>query len=300
MASDKRHHHEDLAGSQLRDLVADQVAQKLNEVATKVEQKYNKKLENAERRSQRANRRLEVLEQASARVAELDFWTRSEPGARKPRFTREDIAAAALRIADAEGFEAVSMRRIATELGAGTMTLYHYVKTKDELLALLFDAIMGEVVVPVEEPLPTDWREALTIIATRSRDAFRRHPWVIDVTDEPPLGPNSVRHFDQSLAAVASLPVGLAEKADIINAVDEYVFGYCLSARDEEQPITTQIVDYVSTLIETGEYPELAALAREPGLSAAWRAVDEARNDPTRFERNLQRFLDGIERSLSR
>ena len=53
-----------------------------------------------------------------------------------------------MRIADAEGFDAVSMRRIAAELDAGTMTLYHYVRTKDELLTLVIDAVMGEVVVP--------------------------------------------------------------------------------------------------------------------------------------------------------
>ena len=65
-----------------------------------------------------------------------------------------------MRIADAEGFDAVSMRRIATELDAGTMTLYHYVRTKDELLTLVIDAVMGEVVIPDDEPMPDDWRAA--------------------------------------------------------------------------------------------------------------------------------------------
>ena len=62
------------------------------------------------------------------------MWTRADRGSRKPRFNRDDIAAAAIRIADTEGFEAVSMRRLAAELDAGTMSLYHYVRTKDELL----------------------------------------------------------------------------------------------------------------------------------------------------------------------
>ena len=57
----------------------------------------------------------------------LDLWTRMEPGSRRPRFTREEIAGAAVHIADTEGIDALSMRRLATELGAGTMTLYHYV-----------------------------------------------------------------------------------------------------------------------------------------------------------------------------
>ena len=90
------------------------------------------------------------------------MWTRQVPSPRKPRFTREELAAAAIRIADAEGFAAVSMRRIAADLDSGTMTLYHYVKTKDELLSLVVDEVMGEVVVPDAVPFPTDWRDAMT------------------------------------------------------------------------------------------------------------------------------------------
>src|SRR5690242_11749769 len=106
------------------------------------------------------------------------IWTRPEPGARRPKFTREQIAAAALAIADTEGFAAVSMRRIAGELGAGTMTLYYYVRTKDELIALMDDAIMAEVLIPTEA-FPTHWYDALTAIALRTWDVLVRHPWVL-------------------------------------------------------------------------------------------------------------------------
>ena len=96
------------------------------------------------------------------------------------------------------------MRQIAAELGAGTMTLYHYVRTKDELLALVNDAVMGELIVPDGE-LPTDWRAAITLIAHRSRDVLQRHPWTLDIRDDPAPGPNGVRHFDQSMQAVIPL-----------------------------------------------------------------------------------------------
>src|SRR4029453_12428834 len=79
------------------------------------------------------------------------------------RFSRRELAQTAIRLVDAEGLDALSMRRLAAELGAGTMTLYHYVRTKDELLTLIFDEVMKEVV--VHEELPTDWREAITLIA---------------------------------------------------------------------------------------------------------------------------------------
>src|ERR1700749_1700255 len=97
------------------------------------------------------------MSSADADQPSQPIWVRPAPGQRKPTLSRERIAATALQIADAEGFEAVSMRRIASELGAGTMTLYHYVKTKDELIALVGDTIMGELVIGADE-LPDGWR----------------------------------------------------------------------------------------------------------------------------------------------
>ena len=184
--------------------------------------------------SERAHQTLDSLDRLAAHLDALDVWTRAEPATRKPRFTRDDIAAAAIRIADAEGLDAVSMRRIATDLDAGTMTLYHYVRTKDELLTLVSDAVMGEVALPADVELPADWRAAITLIANRSRDALLRHPWMLDIHDDPPIGPNSVRHFDQSYGAVASLPVSLGERMEIILAVDEYVFGHCMHERNND------------------------------------------------------------------
>jgi AcrR family transcriptional regulator len=86
---------------------------------------------------------------------------------RPPRFTRERLAQVAFEIADREGFGAVSMRRVAQELGAGTMTLYGYVRTKDELVALMDDHLMGELLVS-EDELARPWREALTAVLRRT------------------------------------------------------------------------------------------------------------------------------------
>jgi AcrR family transcriptional regulator len=184
------------------------------------------------------------------------------------------------------------------------MTLYHYVRTKDELLTVVMDEVMSEVVVPADEPIPTDWREALTLIAGRSRAAMERHPWILDINDDPPIGPNSVRHFDQSLQAVANLDAPLADKLDIVGLVDEYVFGYCLAKRNsvhaDESTDEDDMVSYVSVLIETGAYPQLAALAGEAGLQAVWKDVQDAERDEGRFERNLARILDGVAADLAR
>src|SRR5207342_3591564 len=146
----------------------------------------------------------------AAHLDAVDVWIRAEPGSRRPRLSREQIAAVAVRIADAEGIEAVSMRRIAADLDAGTMTLYHYVRTKDELLTLVTDAVMGELVLPADQLPADDWVTAITAIARSSRLALGRHPWVFDSVDGPAVGPYGVRHPRRSLQSMASLPGTLA------------------------------------------------------------------------------------------
>jgi AcrR family transcriptional regulator len=281
------------AGEALRQLVVDAATEKIALKAAR----------QAERVKAKAARHVEALDRLAAHLEAIEVWTRMEPGRRQPRFNREEIAATAVWIADNEGFDALSMRRIAAELGAGTMTLYHYVRTKDELLALVMDAVMGEVVLPTGESLPDDWREAMTTIAHRSREALRRHPWVLDIADDPAVGPNSVRHFDQSLRALAALDVDLATKLDIISVVDEYVFGYCFQQRTAFQADAAaddeQVLTYVSDLVAGGGYPELERLLASEGASVVWAQVLAHLHDPDRFQRNLARVLDGIERDLS-
>ncbi|MCU1457232.1 MAG: putative tetR-family regulatory protein [Actinomycetia bacterium] len=291
----------------------DRVAAKMAEQAARHEVRAAKAMEKAatldrftERHARTASKaaaKAEVLARVAEGLGTLDLWTRTEPAARRPRLNREAIAATAARIADTEGFDALSMRRLAAELDAGTMTLYHYVRTKDELLALVVDFVMGELLYPPDEPMPSDWREALTGIAGRTRAALERHPWIIDITDDPPLGPNSVRHFDQTMQAVASLDLPPADRFDIVTAVDEYVFGYCLHHRNFESSSTEiarggEMIAYVNGLVETGDYPQLALLAEQYGLEEAWRQIAEHLANPDRFDRNLRRLLDGIEADL--
>ncbi len=287
--------------------VADVVADKINAKAVKINEKaakINAKAAQHERVAAKAAFKAEVLQRAAEHVQALELWTRPGPRTRRPRFTREEIAATAIRIADAEGFAAVSMRRLAAELDAGTMTLYHYVRTKDELLTLLTDAVMGEVVVPDHHQFPAHWRDAITLVAQRTRAALQRHPWILDITDDPPIGPNSVRHFDQSLQTVSSLDLPLEAKFDIVLGVDEYVFGYCLHDRNNLQPESSatdrDMMKYVEHLVTTGDYPQIAALVEEFGLEPAWEKIGAQHRDPDRFVRNLDRFLDGIEAGLEK
>ena len=241
--------------------------------------------------------------------ASQPIWTRPEPGARRPRFSREQIAAAALAIADAEGFDAVSIRRIATALGAGTMSLYRYISAKSDLVALMDDAIMGESLIPDGE-LPADWREGLAMIARYTRAALLRHPWAVQalqgggaVGQDGAFGPNGIRHFEQSLAAVADAPLDTAAKLDLITLVDDYVFGHVLRAGEQQarsaggdQEHAAEIAGYIQRQIATGQFPHLERLTHDP---AAQTLADPGRLDE-RFERGLSALLDGAAADAAR
>jgi len=231
------------------------------------------------------------------------IWAREEPGSRRAAYSRDAIAEAALKVADAEGFEALSMRRVAQELGAGTMTLYHYVRNKDELITLMSDRVMGELLIPDDE-VPENWREAITEIANRTRNVFRNHPWSIDNMQGGDGGPNGMKHFEQSMAAVSGTGLPPMKKLEIVSLVDDYVFGYVLREMeiaqwgDSGEKWTEETIEYFESLIATGKYPEIASLfgdgTREEGLARAREMV----NAGDRFDRGLSLLLDGIEASL--
>jgi AcrR family transcriptional regulator len=287
----------------------DKVVEKLDAKAEKLDRvaaKMTKKADKLDRVAKKTAAKAEVLDRIGEGLGRFDLWTRAEPTPRRPRFTRDDITAAAVRIADAEGFDALSMRKLATELDAGTMTLYHYVHTKDELLTLAVDAVMSEVVLGPDDTMPTHWRDALVMLAERSRASIIRHQWILDLIDDPGIGPNSVRHFDETLEAVASLDIDLVEKLDITSLVDQYVFGWCAFEREAQNAaavytgVDRAMLDYVSRLVDTGDYPQLAALRDEYGLEDAWGRIQAHHRDSNRFRRNLEILLDGIEANLER
>lgn len=230
------------------------------------------------------------------------IWLREEPNSRRPSHTRAEIAAAALEIADAEGFDAVSMRRVAQRLGAGTMTLYHYVRNKDELITLMFDAVMAELLIP-EQELSGGWRHAVARIAIGSREAFRRHRWALDRLGDGRPGPNGLRHFEQSLRAVADLDISAAERFEVIGQIDDYVFGFALREAQEleehERGWPPHLVEFFQSQLDSGDYP----LIREFLGADADEGIDRViafLNREGRFERGLEKLLDGIEAGIGR
>jgi AcrR family transcriptional regulator len=143
------------------------------------------------------------------------------PG-RPAGLTRERILGTAIALADADGLGAVSIRRIAAELKARPMSLYAHIGSKDELLALMHDRVLGEALLG---DVPGDWQEALRAIARRTREVTLRHPWII-ADHLPRLGPSMLRHLEESAAAVAGLDADDAGKRALLIAVDTYTIGH--------------------------------------------------------------------------
>ena len=199
---------------------------------------------------------------------------------------KDEIVAAALRIADRDGFDAVSMRRIATELGVGTMTLYTYVPNRDALLFEMGERLGLQLLVPAGE-LSADWREALRQIARRSYDLWLKHPWIVQLAGvDARIGPAFARHIDQSLQAVAGLDADPATRQQVIRAVDAYVAGCVLDALDDP-PDTPRF------------RTDLRDLAEREGLAHIRRALDEDGLDRAPdFERGLDWLIAGIEASI--
>jgi AcrR family transcriptional regulator len=235
-------------------------------------------------------------------VSSAPIWTRPAPSARQPRLTREQIAQVALAIADAEGFDAVSMRRVAAELGAGTMTLYYYVKTKDDLITLMDDAIMAEILMPADR-LPRGWRAGLAAIARVTRDVYLRHAWALHALKGARVGPNGMRHVEQSLAVVADLPGDSRTKLRILSVIDDYVFGHVLRIGEirslpPDPKVLRLVADFVQSQLATGDYPHMKAMFGAHDVTAVFSQIVRWMTDDTRFEAGLTAMLDGVERQI--
>lgn len=239
------------------------------------------------------------------------IWLRPEPNERQPRFSREQITDTAIQVADAEGFGAVTMKRVATELGAGTMTLYYYVRTKADLVALMQDTILADLLIPDDE-LPSDWREAVTVIARRTRDALLAHPWSIALLNDAQFGPNAMRHIEQSLAALDPLDLDMSAKLSLWGIVDDYVFGSALhtietrtrTAEGQHNPqLLADALAFGQQQLATGQFPRLTALyeqqqsgADDPTPRDSNEMSTRTTADPlaSQFEHGLVALLDGL------
>lgn len=217
-----------------------------------------------------------------------------------PSLTTATVVATAIAMADAEGIEAISMRRIAAELGTATMSLYRHVESKDGLVLLMIDAVLGEESFP--EP-SADWRADLEVSARLQWASFQRHPWLAGVMSisRPQLVPNGFRYTEWCLRALA--PLGLSMETMMYISV--IVFSHVKSlatdiAFEAEQRQDTGLTadEYMTT--RSTDIAEMVSPTDLPLLASLVRSDDFDLDLDALFEFGLQRLLDGIESWLPR
>ncbi|MFI6299072.1 TetR/AcrR family transcriptional regulator [Nonomuraea sp. NPDC050790] len=230
----------------------------------------------------------------------VNIWMRPERPARgpKPAYSRDRIAEAAVRIADAEGLEAATMRRIAAEIGAGAMSLYRYVPSRDDLIMIVADRLQGEIDV---EGMPSgDWRSDLTRYALELRAMWHRHPWIATVNRAlNSYGPNQVRLIERVMGALDPY-LSIDENLGLMAILSGYVEGSAraeVSAAEElrrsglsEQEWLARSTPRVRQLAESGEYPIFTKIVTEA------RQHELSRDD--RFRYGLERVLDCVAAAL--
>jgi AcrR family transcriptional regulator len=234
------------------------------------------------------------------------LWRRSIPArkaaGRPPRLSVDLVVTTGIRIADADGLEAASMTRVAAELSVATMTLYTYVPSRDDLVELMVDEVLGERRLDAEPPAP--FRERVRCYADRTFAMYRAHPWLARVSQiRPPIGPGMLAEREYMLATVAGLGLPTGQ----VNAAALAVGGYITAAaRQEAEERLVSRATGMTTGDWWGQRGELWEkwfdVEAHPAMTELWnaggfdRGADEQAQDA--YEYGLGLLLDGIERSV--
>lgn len=229
------------------------------------------------------------------------LWGRQEPGRRGPkqRLSTAEVVEAAIALADSEGVQALSMRKVAQAVGVSPMSLYTYVPSKAELLDLMFDRVLGDAADP-DDTVAT-WREKLAFMARERWGLSERHPWLLDLAmHRPPLGPNMMRKAMAMLGALANMGLAPEETGLAADVLQDYITGALRSAREARE------AEALSGLSDAQWFAIVWPVLEkhlDPQHFQTVSRMSEARRERTRspdqraarFEFGLERVLDGLE-----
>lgn len=229
------------------------------------------------------------------------LWGRQEAPRRGPkaRVTVADLVSAAIAIADAEGIEAVSTRRVAEAVGISAMSFYTHIPDKAVLIDLMLDAAAaGPPDAELPEFSPDQWRENVEFVAQALRDYYLRHPWTLQVsTHRPVLGPNTMRSYEAILRAFDGLGLDEVEMDMSVTLVANYVHGAVRDvARASQVKQQTGMSDdewwySIAPFLETLDFSPYSVASRVGPVVGELYGL----GDPERaFTFGLERLLDGI------
>jgi AcrR family transcriptional regulator len=186
------------------------------------------------------------------------IWLRPERSAvgRPAQWSRAEITQVALRVADAEGLDAVSMRHVAAELGTGAASLYRYIETREDLLDLMTDATGAEY-----EPTPPtgDWLADLIAFGEQARFIFRRHRWLAGLTmTRPVIGPNGTALIEHFLTLLQGHPAAIGTKMEAFGMLNGITAAFALQEQ-ADQGLQARNLAYLGHALTSGKHPRLAA-----------------------------------------
>jgi AcrR family transcriptional regulator len=235
------------------------------------------------------------------------LWNARETPRRgpKPALTVDDIVRAAVEVADAEGLEAVSMARVAAQLGNSTMALYRHVKSKRELLMLMAD---NGIELPPVFPEGGDWRSKLEFWSRGGMMAAAKHPWFATMQiSAPPFGPRNLAWLDRALSAFADTNLTEVEKLGVVMALLTYVRGsYRLAAElgagfaANPAAFSNQYHNALTRVVDPRELPALAKVVAAGVFDAESLWEETGGGMDSDFEYGLTLFLDGVAAYLDR
>jgi AcrR family transcriptional regulator len=213
---------------------------------------------------------------------------------RTPTHTIRDITSAAVAIADRDGLAGVTMREVGRSIGTGAASLYRYVSTRDELVALMVDQVNGELVLTAERP--GSWQEKMLELAHNAREIYRRHPWMLEALDSaPPLGPNGCAYLEHTLDLLSPTGSGGRTKLEAIGVFSGLVRLLAKAERDEQQAASSIVearTQQLHAAAADGNHPCLAEALAEATFGRTT-GVD-AVGDQDQFGRILRRVLTGL------
>ena len=214
---------------------------------------------------------------------------RSVEVANRAPVNQERTLSVALAVADSEGIEAVTMRRLARELGVEAASLYHHVRGKAEILDGLVEAVAGRIELP--DPSP-NWRRYITRRAHNTRATLREHPWAVSLmASRTRPGTATLRLLETGIRSFRQGGFSVVLAAHAVSTVDSYVHGFVLQEvnlpfRDESQ--LAAMIGQIMESFPASEFPYLFELTLEHVLQPGYDYGDE-------FEYGLDLILDGLE-----
>ena len=222
------------------------------------------------------------------------IWMRPEHATvgRPAQRSRAEITAAAVAIADREGLDAVSMRRVAAELGTGAASLYRYLDTREDLLDLMTDAVTGEFsLVP-----PTgDWAADLVAVGEQMRAIIRRHPWLVTVvTTRPVLGPHGLAVLEHVLEVLAPHPADMAAKLEAFAMLNSVTTLFAQSELADGPAAQQRNAAYLHYATTTGGHTRLAELLAQGAAAGTGPAAEPGYEPADHYGNVITRILTGL------